>query len=97
MEAEKRDNPPFKKAKTPRPYSPKLLAEWNKGVQAGMHALHDNGRTWVEVGKVLGIGISETKRIRSGERNAPLPAFIHLAEALNISLVELLMMGQEEE
>lgn len=89
-------NPMPKMPRTPRPFSPKLIAEFNTSFVAGLNALHGRGLPWIAVSKVCGLGISHVKRIRSGECNANLPAFIHLADALGMSLLELLCLGSEE-
>ena len=96
LDERKRKNPTPKPPRTPRPFSPKLIAEFNTAFVEGLNALHGRGLPWIAVSKICGLGISHIKRIRSGECNANLPAFIHLADALNVSLVELLCMGQNE-
>lgn len=96
LNARKRNNPTHERAKPPRLFPSKLTDEYYRGYIAGLNALHDGGRTWEGIAKDVGISISELDRHRKKLKLAPLPAFIHLANALNVSLVELLAMGQDE-
>ena len=93
----KRDNPTIKRAKPLRNFPHNLLTEYTKGFRAGLYALHDSGRTWEKVSEDVGISETMIDKFRKGESIPKLPAFIFLADALNISLIELLALGQEEE
>jgi hypothetical protein len=89
-------NPTTKRGKPAKTFSPKLIAEFNTAFVKGLEVLNAQGMTWVKISDIIGLGESQVKRIRWGQRNANLPAFIHLADALGVSLVELLCMGVEE-
>jgi hypothetical protein len=79
-----------------RPYNPNIIAEWDKAFLMGIYMLHDRGNTWKEVAKMVGCGLTHTQRLRGGW-SATKPAMLHLANALGMSLVELLCLGHEEE
>ena len=96
MEARTRNNPPKESTKPLRLYSPKIIEEWERAFLTGIRILHDNGRTWVEVSKVIGVSTTELERYRYRQKTPKQPALFFLCESLGCSLAELLMMGQEE-
>lgn len=97
MQAGKRNNPPKQSTKPLRLYSPKIIEEWERAFLKGIEVLHDNGHTWVEISKIIGISTTELERYRYRQKTPKQPALFFLADSLGCSLAELLMIGQDEE
>lgn len=92
---QKRGNHSRKYIRPVRKFSPKLIGEFNRAFIVGATVLNESGLSWTKVAQVCGMGISEIKRIRGGERNATLPALIHLCDGIGLSLLELFEMGSQ--
>lgn len=97
MEARKRDNHTQELKKIARPYSPKLISEIRAGFLTAINTLHENGHKWSDIERITGTSTTHLKRLRNEFILPPFPAILHTANYLNVSLVELLALGQEDE